>query len=121
MHITSKELINRRALGLFAIIRNQLNFQYEIDTTIGSTIKWCYLIIYGPRKYLDQFKEGDLLIDGSDVHNVFIDNSEHIIGKSGLLLEELEVLERHNQESRAYVARQNVVPIYRTTSIGLNR
>jgi hypothetical protein len=121
MDLKQKVLIKERATSLFPVIRDQLNIHYELDPSIGSCFKYLYLCLYGPKRYLQEFNNGDLKINVSDVRDVFFDFAEYVPGGYGLQDFEATLIERHNLEVEAYLKQKNVVIPYRKNSMGLAR
>ncbi len=108
MDLLKKELIQERAESLFPVIRDHLNRHYEIDPSVGNTFKFLYLIAYGPRRYLTEFRAGTLSIELEDVRDTYMDWSDYVPGKYGLLDEEVDIIKRHNLEVEKYLNSQGI-------------
>lgn len=121
MNLKQKELVKDRALALFPVVRNELNNSYELDQSMENCFKYLYLIIYSPKRYLQEFVNSDLKIQISGVRDVFYDYAEHIRGGYGLQDFEVAIIQQHNNEVDAYLRKQNVVIPYRNSFIGLIR
>lgn len=121
MNLKQKVLVKERATSLFPAIRDQLNIHYELDPSIGQCFKYLYLCLYGPKRYLQEFSQGDLKINCADVVDVFYDFAEYVPHGYGLQDFEAAIIQRHNTEVEAYLKKQNVVTPYRKSSIGLAR
>lgn len=121
MDLKQKALVKERATSLFPVIRDQLNNHYELDPTLGSTFKYLYLCLYGPKRYLQEFSQGDLKINLADVIDAYFDFAEYIPSGYGLQEFETSIIQRHNTEVEAYLKKQNVVIPYRKSTMGLAR
>jgi hypothetical protein len=121
MDFKQKALVKERSSSLFPIIRDTLNNRYELDPSLGNCFKYLYLCEYGPRRYLSEFLQGDMMINLSDVRDVFFDYAQYIPGAYGLQDFEVAIITRHNAEVELYLKKQNVVIPYRKSSMGLAR
>lgn len=121
MDSKQKALVIERATSLFPMIRDQLNIHYELDPAIGNCFKYLFLVVYSPKRYLQEFSGGDLKINISDVRDVFFDFAEYIPGGYGLQEYEANLIQHHNIEVDSYLKKQNVVIPYRKSSMGLAR
>ena len=119
MDTKTRELIKERALSLFPVIRDQITNCYELDPALASAFQFCYLILHGPPRYLEQFKNGNLSIEISDVRDVYMDFSEYVPASYGLLEEEVAIILKHNNACAEYERSRKAVTAYRTNSIGL--
>jgi hypothetical protein len=115
-----KEIIRTRAFALLPAIRDELNRSYEIRSELGEAFKWCYLVLYGPKRFLEKFREAKLLIELNDIRNVYTDYNEYIGGKYGLMDEEIEMIKIHNHESMLFLNRNSEILPYKNSSIGLH-
>ena len=116
-----KVLVKERATSLFPVIRDQLNIHYELDPSMGQCFKYLYLCLYGPKRYLQEFSNGDLKINASDCRDIYFDFAEYIPGAYGLQDFEAAIIIKHNSEVDAYLKQQNIVIPYRKSSMGLAR
>ncbi len=102
----TNEMIKERAKSLYPIIRDQLNENYNIDESLANAFKYLYLVIYRPKKYLHNFKNGTIEIDLDDVKEVFQENYNLVPYDFGLTPEETAIIERHNYECQCYLSDQ---------------
>lgn len=114
-------LVKERVNSLFPVIRDHLNNHYELDQSLGSTFKYLYLCMYGPKRYLNEFSNGDLSINAFDVRDVFFDFAEHIPGDYGLQSYEESIIQKHNYEVKEYLNRINTTCSYHFGKVELMR
>jgi hypothetical protein len=74
-----------------------------------------------PKRYLQEFINGDLKINASDCRDIYFHFAEYVPGAYGLQDFESAIIVKHNAEVDAYLKQQNVVIPYRNSLIGLTR
>lgn len=99
----NRESIQRRAQQIGKISQNQLLYENEENECTTNAFKWAYLILYRPKRYLQNFKEGDLRIDPQLLEEFIWQFQDEIDPPNGLTLEERALLDEHNREAMAYI------------------
>lgn len=99
MDIYIKSLIERRAFQLAKICEHVLLNEDSTDELAAAGFRWGYLILRKPKRYLEEFKQGSLLIDPQALQRAFWRYQEHIEGHEGMTAEEDLILEEFNDEA----------------------
>lgn len=119
-----KRLIERRALQLAKICEHILLNEDSSDEVAAAGFRWGYLILRKPRRYLEEFKHGSLLIDPQALQRAFWFNQEAIEGLEGMMTEEELVLEEFNNEALTWMKENSrtaeVVPLDETATFKNN-
>jgi hypothetical protein len=98
MNQNTKNLIQSRAEAIHVFARDYLRFRDETDYEIGEVFRFTALVILGPRRFLERFKEGCLDIDMEAVEQVYWTHQDEMPGQRGLIDEEREIIRELNQE-----------------------
>ncbi|MBX2989138.1 MAG: hypothetical protein KF802_14705 [Bdellovibrionaceae bacterium] len=110
----TKALIERRALQL-AKVCERLLLEQEADDIAAAGFRWGYLILRKPKRYLEEFRHGTLLIDPDALRDSFWFNQEVIEGPAGLMPEEELILKEFNDEATAWMKNNSkVISLVRT-------
>jgi hypothetical protein len=99
----TKNLIEKRALQLAKICEHVLLNEDDTCELAGTGFRSAYLILRKPKKYLENFRYGALMIDPYLLQESFWLHQEHIEGPSGLMPEEKMILQEHNEASSAWM------------------
>lgn len=120
MNPYTKALIERRALQLAKICEHILLHDDSADEIAAAGFRWGYLITRKPKRYLEEFRHGNLLIDPHALKNAFWHHQEYVEGASRLMTEEEQILSEFNNEATAWMNNHprtiNLVPTASTHS-----
>jgi hypothetical protein len=108
MDTYTKALIERRALQLAKLCEYTLLNKDETDELAGVGFRWGYLILRKPKRYLENFRHGTLMIDPALLQDAFWFYQDQIEGCSGLLPVEREILQDHNGECSMWMKQNSV-------------
>lgn len=110
----TKALIERRALQLAKACEQAL-LQEDADDIAAAGFRWGYLILRKPKRYLEEFRHGTLLIDPDALRDAFWFNQEVVEGPAGLMPEEELILKEFNDEATAWMkSNQKVISLVRS-------
>jgi hypothetical protein len=101
MDTNTKALIERRALQLAKKCEPVLLNEDDTDEIAGAGFRWSYLILRKPKRYLENFRYGNLMIDPTLLNDAFW--QYQVEGPTGLLFEEKEILREHNEASLTWM------------------
>lgn len=113
----NKEQIQRRAQQIGKLAQNILLHEDDTDECAANAFKWAYLILRRPRKFLENFKEGDcdLRVDPHLLRDFVWQFQDEIDPPNGLLPAERDILEEHNREAAAYMNKgSKIISLVRT-------
>jgi hypothetical protein len=99
--------IKKRAEIILSITQDYL---MDIDNShfeIGEAYKYGYLVLRGPKNYLNAFKEGSLFLDLESVRSIIAKFYEEMPDKyPDLNSSEIKVIEQHNQEVATFLKKE---------------
>lgn len=95
----TKRLIERRALQLAKVCEHVMLDEDLTDEITAAGFRWGYLILRKPKRYLEEFRHGTLLIDQYALKNAFWNFHENTEGPEGMMPEEEMILEEFNEEA----------------------
>ncbi|QDK37195.1 hypothetical protein [Bdellovibrio sp. NC01] len=105
MDLYTRRLIERRALQLTRICEDfLLHKEDQSDDVIVNGFKWGFLILRKPKRYLEEFKHGSLLIDPHLLQRAFLRHQDQIDGHEGMMEEEKLILEEFSEEASEWMA-----------------
>lgn len=111
----NKEQIQRRAQQIGKIAQNILLYEDETDESAANAFKFSYLLLRRPKKFLENFRDGDLRIDPQLLRDFIWQFQDDIDSPNGLLQEEHEILRHHNEEASAFMGNNSkVISLVRT-------
>lgn len=104
MDLHTRRLIERRALQLARICeRILLSANDSADEIAVNGFKWGFLILRKPKRYLEEFKHGSLLIDPQALQGAFWYHQDQIEGHEGMMAEEEMILSELNEEASVWM------------------
>ncbi len=93
------EITKRRAYTVFELTKERL-LDGDEDESISETYKFSYLLLRGPRVFLDTFGAGDLYLQFDKINDGYYQLRFDLFGPKGLTAEEENVIYQHNDEVR---------------------
>ena len=120
MDNVKRDLIRRRAEFLFPMLRDYL-MQDGADFVSGEGFKYAFLVLRGPKAYLNTFESGELKINPDAIDEILWTlRSSDFPGVLCLCDEEKELITQHNIEAELHRSTFNASsPGLRTTVLGL--
>lgn len=104
MDLYIRRLIERRAAQLARICEQILLSESDsADEVAVNGFKWVFLILRKPKRYLEEFKHGSLLIDAQALQRAFWYNQDQMEGCEGMMAEEEMILSELNEEASAWM------------------
>lgn len=92
-----QDLIKRRAYIVFELTKEILMEGVENDS-YAEAYRFSYLILRGPRKFLETFKNGELLLNFDLISAGYFMLRFDLAGERGLNSEEGKIILNHNEE-----------------------
>ena len=110
MNKESKELIQSRARRLMPYLADYLQHNDPTAYEEGHGYRYCFLLLKGPRAFLQAFMHGELYISPAALERIFWEARGEIPGQHGISLEEREIIARHNHAVDDFLARNERKP-----------
>jgi hypothetical protein len=108
-HTGTNELIRKRAQWLFHWSRDYLSFEDSSDFAIGEIYRYAYLILRGPKLFLESFMQGRVDLDQDILDESFWSLRHEIPGPQGMLPSERLLINEHNNEVKTLKSPLRVV------------
>lgn len=102
-----RDLIRSRALRIAPFLADYLQNEDPTDWEKGQAYRFCYLLLKGPRAFLNQFRFGDLRLCEEAIQSVYWTLRGEFPGPAELLEAERVILRDHNLAAAEYHARQD--------------
>ena len=124
MEQNTRNLIQSRARRLAPFLADYLQHQDSGDWEKGQAYRFVYLLLRGPRAFLEQFRFSDMRVCEEAIQSVYWELRGEFPGPGELLSEERIILRDHNLAAAEYQAKQEQRPpvvTYTERVIGLAR
>lgn len=91
------EITKRRAYGVFELTKERL-LEGDEDESCSEAYRFSYLVLRGPKKFLNAFGAGNLFLDLDAISSTYFMLRFDLVGPKGLTAEEEHVIYIHNEE-----------------------